>query len=163
MTKQELYLKTIFSCMVCDGDIATEEVDLVRQRTANDDDFKGLDVQPLLDKWIEEINSNGAAFLKNYLNELKEQDLSTDEQLKVIDLAIQTIETDNRIEYSEVKFFKKIRFRLSASDEEILNYHSDKEEWLLPDIMVAEDPVWENIQFSEIKLELANMEPKTNS
>ena len=26
MTKEELYLKTIFCCIACDGDIATEEV-----------------------------------------------------------------------------------------------------------------------------------------
>lgn len=153
MTKQELYLKTVFSCMACDGDIATEEVELVRQLTANVDYFKYLDVQPLLDKWIAEINSNGAAFLKTYLGELKEQELSTEEQLKIVDLAIQTIEADNRIEYSEVKFFKKIRIRLRVADEEIIERHPDKEEWLLPDIMVAEDPTWENIQFSEIKLE----------
>ena len=30
MTKEELYLKTIFCCIACDGDIATEEVDMVK-------------------------------------------------------------------------------------------------------------------------------------
>lgn len=30
MTKEELYLKTIFCCIACDGDVATEEVDIVR-------------------------------------------------------------------------------------------------------------------------------------
>ena len=29
MTKEELYLKTIFCCIACDGNIATEEVDMV--------------------------------------------------------------------------------------------------------------------------------------
>ena len=28
MTKEELYLKTIFCCIACDGDVATEEVDV---------------------------------------------------------------------------------------------------------------------------------------
>lgn len=141
--------------MSCDGNIATEEVDMLKQLITNVDEFKDLDVQVLLDKWIGEINNNGAAFLKSYLNELKELELSTEEQLKIIDFAIRTIDADNRIEYSEIKFFKKIRFRLSVSDEEILANHPDKEKWLLPDIMVAEDPIWENIQFSEIKLELS--------
>ena len=27
MTKEVLYLKTIFCCIACDGDVATEEVD----------------------------------------------------------------------------------------------------------------------------------------
>ena len=152
MTKQELYLKTVFCCMACDGDIAVEEIDLVKDLSAQSDELKGLDVQTLLDKWVGEINSGGAAFLKGFLCELSEQELTTDEQLKVISLAIRTIEADNRIEYSEIKFFKKIRFRLSVSDEEILELHPDKEDFLLSDIMVAEDPVWEDIQFSDIIL-----------
>ena len=35
MTKEELYLKTVFCCIACDGDIATEEVDMVRELCAN--------------------------------------------------------------------------------------------------------------------------------
>lgn len=30
MTKEELYLKTVFCCIACDGDIATEEVDWLK-------------------------------------------------------------------------------------------------------------------------------------
>ena len=35
MTKEELYLKTIFCCIACDGDIATEEVGMVRAHPTN--------------------------------------------------------------------------------------------------------------------------------
>lgn len=153
MTKQELFLKTIFCCMACDGDIAPEEVELVKELTTQADVLAGLDTQTLLDKWIDQINNGGAIFLKGFLKELSEQELTTDEQLTIISLAIQTIEADSRIEYSEIKFFKKIRFRLPVSDEEILERHPDKEDWLLPDIIEVDDPVWENICFAEIKLE----------
>ena len=156
MTKQELYLKTIFCCMACDGDIAPEEVELVKELTTQADVLAGLDTQTLLDKWIGQINNGGAIFLRGFLKELSEQELTTDEQMTIIDLAIQTIEADNRIEYSEIKFFKKIRFRLSVSDEEILERHPDKEDWLLPDIIEVDDPVWDNIRFAEIKLEESN-------
>ena len=80
MTKEVLYLKTIFCCIACDGDVATEEVD------------------------------------------------------------IKAIEADNRIEYAEVKFFKKIRSRLTISDEAILAEHPNKEDFLLPDINITEIP-----------------------
>ena len=153
MTKQELFLKTIFCCMACDGDIAPEEVELVKELTTQADVLAGLDTQMLLDKWISQINSGGAIFLRGFLKELSELELTTDEQMTIIDLAIQTIEADNRIEYSEIKFFKKIRFRLPVSDEEILERHPDKEDWLLPDIIEVDDPVWDNICFAEIKLE----------
>lgn len=36
MTKEELFLKTVFCCIACDGEIATEEVSLVREMSKND-------------------------------------------------------------------------------------------------------------------------------
>lgn len=44
--KQELYLKTMFCCMACDGEIATEEVDLIRNEVAHESLLEGLDVEP---------------------------------------------------------------------------------------------------------------------
>lgn len=52
-----------------------------------------------------------------------------------------------------VKFFKKIRSRLSISDEAILAEHPDKEEYLLPDINIAEAPQWDNsTNFSQVTI-----------
>jgi len=154
MTTSELYLKTVFCCIACDCDIAPEEIDLVRNLANNYEAIKELDVESLLNKWIEEINSKGASFLRSYLSDLAESELTDEEQLDIIDLAIKAIEADNRIEYSEVKFFKKIRFRLQISDEAILARHPDKEDFLLPDINVAEDPIWDDLtQFTNISLD----------
>lgn len=79
--------------------------------------------------------------------------LNETDQLLLVSLAIKAIEADNRIEYAEVKFFKKIRSRLSVSDEAILAEHPDKEDFLLPDINIAEAPQWDdNIHFSQITI-----------
>ena len=150
MNIQELYLKTIFCCMACDGDIANEEVALVHDITSKQDAFDGKDVNAVINGYVASINANGALFLKQYLKELSSQELSNEEQKKIVDFALQTIFADNRIEYSEVKFFKKIRSRLSITDEEILANHPDVEDFLLPDINVAEDPIWENVVFDNI-------------
>lgn len=150
MNIQELYLKTIFCCMACDGDIANEEVALVHDITSKQDVFDGMDVNAVINGYVASINANGALFLKQYLKELSSQELSNEEQKMIVDFALQTIFADNRIEYSEVKFFKKIRSRLSITDEEILANHPDVEDFLLPDINVAEDPIWENVVFDNI-------------
>ena len=92
-------------------------------------------------------------FLQSYLKELKSVVLNETEQLLLVSLAIKAIEADNRIEYAEVKFFKKIRSRLTVSDEAILAEHPDKEDFLLPDINIAEAPQWDdNIHFSQITI-----------
>lgn len=155
MERTELYLKTIFCCMACDGEIAKEEVEMIKSLSSKYDMFSNVGIESYLNNWIALINENGVSFLKGYLNELSEADLSSSEQIRVIDFAIMTIEADKCIEYSEIKFFKKIRNRLSVSDEEILEQYPDKEDYLFPDINVVEEPVWNNnIQFTEISLNL---------
>lgn len=150
MNIKELYIKTIFCCMACDGDIAKEEVELIKNIASKQNTFDGINVESTINEYIALINANGAVFLKKYLYELANQKLSDEEQFQIIDFAIQTILADNRIEYSEVKFFKKIRYRLSLTDEQILAVHPDIEDFLLPDINIAEDPVWENVIFENI-------------
>ena len=150
MNTSQIYLKTIFCCMACDGDIAPEEIDLVLKLTAQQPVFQNLEVKQTINEYVDAINESGAQFLKMYLKELAEHMLSDEEQLRLVDFALQTIYADNRIEYAEVKFFKKIRARLTLSDEQILAQHPDAEDFLLPDISVAEDPEWNNIIFEKI-------------
>lgn len=153
MTIEELYLKTIFCCIACDGEIADEEVNFVKDLCSNTDFFNDLDVTSHLNNWIDEINHKGRSFLRTFLSEVAEQEMSEEEQMTLIELSFQAIEADNRIEYAEVKFFKKIRFRLSVSDETILTKYPDKEDFLLPDNNVVEDPDWnDGTQFSPIQL-----------
>lgn len=134
MNTNELYLKTLFCCSACDGEIAPEEVSLVKQLSLNDSTFEGLDVENILNAYIEKINGQGCIFLKDYLSEVANATLSDEEQVKLIELAIKMIEADNQILYSEVKFFKKIRNRLSVTNEQILSKLSSIEDYLLPDI-----------------------------
>ena len=65
MNNQELLLKTIFACMACDGDIASEEVQVLRELIANTDLFKELDVEVVLKKYVDSINKDGVSFLNN--------------------------------------------------------------------------------------------------
>lgn len=153
MTKEELYLKTVFCCIACDGDIATEEVNLVRELSTKDELFNNIDTEKCINTWIAEINELGGKFLQSYLKEINTIDLSDKEQLLLVSLAFKAIEADNRIEYAEVKFFKKMRSRLTVSDEMILAEHPDKEDFLLPDINVSELPDWdEDTQFAQISI-----------
>ncbi len=153
MTKDELFLKTFFCCIACDGYIAPEEVDMVRELCAKDNIFRNIDSEKLLNAWITDINERGSKFLQTFLKEITSVELNEEEQLELVSLAIKAIEADNRIEYSEVKFFKKIRARLTISDEAILAEHPDKEDFLLPDINVADIPQWDDsTHFSQISI-----------
>ena len=152
MDKELFFLKTILCCSACDGEIAPEEIAALKSIATNMGIFKTIDVEQELNQMIESLNEKGAEFLMEYVDSICEMNLSEEEQLLVVKLAIDIIEADNEILYSEVKFFKRIRRNLSISDELILSKFSDKEDYLLPDIIEPMDKQNWNYNFKLIKL-----------
>ena len=136
MDKQELLFKTVFCCMACDGVIDAEEIQFVRELTGKMPVFENIafPVQETLNRYVSSLNKLHHAFMEEYLEELAQADLSAEDSLWIVKLAIQTIEANNEVEYSEIKFFKKIRKQLKITDEQILGELPGKEDYLLPDI-----------------------------
>lgn len=121
MEQNELLLRTAFACMACDGDIASEEVELIKQMSDEKHLFGDIDIDKELDKLVKEINSKGKGFLKQYLTSLSEEELTEEQEQRVVDIAVRTIRADNVIQYSEIKFFKVLRSNLKiVSDETLL-------------------------------------------
>ena len=149
--------------MACDGEIATEEVALVKNWTANNPElFGGMDVELTLNNYVDKINEKGMGFLSEYIKDVAEAELSEDQQLQLIRVAIRMIEADYKIEYSEISFFKKIRGKLQLTDEKILDLLKSEtlfekfpevkpDDFLLPDIIVKDSFDW-NVSFENIKL-----------
>jgi uncharacterized tellurite resistance protein B-like protein len=131
----ELLLKTAFSCMACDGSIDKREVKLLKKMSNEKQEFGDIDINTQLDTLLLSINKDGHQFLKDYFSELTSIELSEDEELKIVEVAIDTIKADEKVEYSEVKFFKVIRSKLTISDEKVLKQHPDFEEYLEQDII----------------------------
>lgn len=154
MEINELYLKTAFCCMACDGDIAPEEVEKIKELPQ----FKEMDIQQLLSNYLSQLKVEGNVFLKKYLDEVKMASLTEDEECELANIAIQTIEVDKSVEYNEVAFFKKIRKRLNASDEKLLTAIPENpdvidqispEDYLLPDITNEDDlSLWSDTLFN---------------
>lgn len=152
MEINELYLKTAFCCMACDGDIASEELELIKEYASNSDLFLNLDIENKLNEYVIKINQQGFSFLNSYFKDLTSFSLTEVQELNIVRIAIQMIEADNKIEYSEISFFKKIRLQLSISDEAILAEIPNKEDYLLPDIIQTEYEFVSDSAFSTINL-----------
>lgn len=156
MELSELYIKTAFCCMACDGDIADEEVSLIIDYNNKHDYFKGLQVENIINDYISEINNYGMSFINTYLTELSDAELTPEQEMIIVKIAIEMIEADNIIQYSEVKFFKKIRKCLKISDEVIMREYPDKEDFLLPDIEVKEYEFVQELSFEKIDFKKIN-------
>jgi uncharacterized tellurite resistance protein B-like protein len=131
----KLLLKTAFSCMACDGDIDKREVKLIKQLQKERKTFGEIDINAELDTLLLAINKDGHQFLKGYFNELTSTELTEANELKLIEVAIDTIKADEKVEYSEIKFFKVIRSKLKIDNEPILEKHPDFEDYLEQDII----------------------------
>lgn len=153
MELKELYLKTVFCCMACDGDIAKEEISLLNKYAKEKLLFEGLDIVELTNNYVDVIHSQGKKFLDDYLSDLTEAKLTEEQELTIVKLSIETIEVDNKVEYSEVSFFKEIRSRLHISDEAILKAMPGREDYLLPDIQTNSMLRDLNLSFRDIKLD----------
>ena len=141
--------------MACDGEIADEEVALLNKLALTEQVFGDLDIQMSINNYIESINKLGKVFLEEYLEDVRNACLDDSSSLKLVKIAIDTIEADNQVEYSEVSFFKRIRKQLSIKDEVILEAIPDKEDYLLPDVETEDIFDWsfsfQSIQLPELK------------
>lgn len=117
---EKLLLKASFSCMVCDGSIEKNELDLLRTLFHSSSFVEIQNIDDILNQFIIEINQNGNDFLRLFLKELKLADLSMEEEIRLIDFSLKTIYSDFDVKYNEIKFFKNIRSYLRITNEAIL-------------------------------------------
>lgn len=158
MELNELLLRTAFACMACDGDIAPEEVQLIKDYAKDSNTFGDIDVNKELDLLLKEINAKGKRFLKEYLSMVFEATLNEAEELQLLNVAMRMILADNIIEYSEIKFFKVIRSNLKVVNNETILDKVDgiTEDFLAEDIrtdyLQLYDDYFENIEIPKFDL-----------
>jgi uncharacterized tellurite resistance protein B-like protein len=154
ITFDKLILKTAFCCMVSDGDIDKNEVDAIKAICKDLPSFQNVDLNDEMNLYVSEINADSKKFIENCYKLLESSDLTEQEELTLIDIAIKVIKADEIIEYSEIKFFKTIRYRLKISDEKIIEFFStidDIEQFLGEDIQISLDKITTQY-FDTIKL-----------
>ena len=131
----KLLIKTAFCCMASDGNIDKREIALIKSMCEKSPLFKDFNFQEEINSLVNKINTRGKEFISYYFDLLGKSTLTEQEELTLIDFAIQTIKADEQIEYSEIKFFKNIRHRLKVSDDSILAVFPDIEQFLEEDIV----------------------------
>jgi hypothetical protein len=72
-----------------------------------------------------EISHEGNTFTKNYFTELMSIELSKNDELKLIQVSIESIKEVDKIEYDKVKFLMVIRTELKIDHEPIFDIHPD--------------------------------------
>ncbi|MBK8680662.1 MAG: TerB family tellurite resistance protein [Bacteroidetes bacterium] len=131
----KLLLKTAFCCMASDGHIDKREVALINSMCEKSPLFSNFNFHEEVNLLVNKINTSGKAFIQYYFDLLKTSTLTEEEELTLIDFALKTINADEQVEYSEIKFFKNIRHGLKVSDERILMQFPAIEQYIEEDII----------------------------
>jgi uncharacterized tellurite resistance protein B-like protein len=130
----KLLLKTAFCCMACDGHIDNKEIVAIKTLCTSSPLFIDFNFTEEINTLVTKLNERGKEFISYYFELLNTTVLSEQEELLLIDFAVKTINSDEKIEYSEVKFFKIIRHHLKISDEKIIAIYPEIASWLEQDI-----------------------------
>jgi len=129
-----IQLATAFAFMACDGKIAQEEVALLSEIFG-----KGIDSR--LQDMVAELNARGKEYILDFLRSVEDANLCKEDALKLLRIGVDTIFADDKVEYSEIKFFRLVRSKLeTVSDEEILASDSRIEDFWLEKDLTATNP-----------------------
>jgi uncharacterized tellurite resistance protein B-like protein len=118
-----------------DGNIDKREIALVKSMCEKSPLFENFNLEEEINALVMKLNTRGKEFISYYFDLLKRSTLTEQEELTLIDFAINTIKADGQIEYSEIKFFKVIRHNLKISNDKILVVYPDIEQFLEEDII----------------------------
>lgn len=116
---QRLHLKTVFAFMICDTHISQDEVSLIRQK-AKDKVFGDLKIEDELAELIDHVNRRGIDFFDDYFKKIQRVEMTDEEELNLLQSAIQTIKADDKITQEEINFLKILRVLLQVSNESIV-------------------------------------------
>jgi len=128
---QNLLLKSAISVMACDGSIDESEIVEIKNMADNEIYFMGYDIEEPFETILSYIKQNGKKAINEYLNELDQLNLNEKQELLLIEVLIRTIESDNKIEDSEMKFLQMVKSKLGISEETIITQFPKQMKYLI--------------------------------
>ena len=117
---QTFLLKSAVTAMACDGRIDDSEIREIKDMAKNEVYFMDFDFDQLLQDYLDYITTNGTKAVNEYLNELALANLNPGQELILIEVLINTIEADRKIEDNEIKFLQLVKSKLNTTEQTII-------------------------------------------
>jgi uncharacterized tellurite resistance protein B-like protein len=108
--------KSAVMAMACDGDIADEEVNEIKNIVANEIYFMGYDFEEPLKSNIENIKVNGKNAINQYLQEIVTNDLNEHQEILLVEVLLRMIQADTKVEESELQFLHLVKSKLKTDE-----------------------------------------------
>jgi len=130
---QRLLFRTAFCVMACDGNIDEREIREMKSMNKSAAFFQGIDLTNELDLLLTSLRERGKQFVNELIESLNKVDLSTVQELLILEVAFRIVNADEKVDENEINFVKFLRSKLNVYDEIIrdrfgvIEYLFDKE------------------------------------
>ena len=122
MKKEEvkkIFLEIAVAAISCDGDIDEREIEKLKEIEKGSPYFSEFDLSKQLNKSLENSMKDLSVFQNKLFESIKKANLDIVQQLSAIDISLEIIAADEKIENSEIDFVKNLRKNLPVSDDVI--------------------------------------------
>lgn len=106
--------------MICDSHIAYDEVTMIKKMANDNKLFGDINIDEELTSLVEHVNRRDIDFFDDYFKKVKHADLSEEQEIKLLNVAIKTVNADSEIKKEEISFLKILRVLLNISNEKII-------------------------------------------
>jgi len=103
--------------MACDGQIHELEIKELKSMVKNTSYFHGIDLSGEVDLMLHELQNKGRHLVDEILEALHQLNLSTVQELLVLEVAFRLANADERLDENEIKFIRFLRGKLRVYDE----------------------------------------------
>ena len=123
--------KSAIMAMACDGDIADEKLNEIKQIVANEIYFMGYDFEEPLKSNIEYIKLNGKNAINQYLQEIATNELNENQEILLVEVLLKMIQADAKVEESELKFLQMAKSKLKTDEQTLIVKFPHQIEYLM--------------------------------
>lgn len=117
---KDFLFKSAVIAMACDGNIAEEEINEIKNIVANEIYFMGYEFEEPLQKNIDDIKSNGKNAINQFLQEITLNNLDEHQELLLIEVLLKVIHADTKVEENELKFLQLAKSKLKTDEQTLI-------------------------------------------
>tara|TARA_B100000780_G_C21117301_1_gene452154 strand:+ start:2041 stop:2547 length:507 start_codon:yes stop_codon:yes gene_type:complete len=118
---KKILFKTAFCVMACDGHIDELEIEEMKKIDTSTSYFNDIDLSSELTRLISSVKSRGKIIVKELFQTLRENELSTVQELLIVEVALRIINADNKVDENEIKFLNFLRSKLDVANETLID------------------------------------------
>tara|TARA_B110000967_G_scaffold208794_1_gene262239 strand:- start:94 stop:504 length:411 start_codon:yes stop_codon:yes gene_type:complete len=113
----EILLEIAFASMVCDGNIAPEEEEYLRDIEQSDYYLMEFEMSKKLDKLNSDWKLHGLNLIDKILNTTYKLNLSEGQKIVIMDFAVGIVRSDKEMQKSEISFINTLMQNIKISTE----------------------------------------------